>query len=140
MRDFPTIIKIIELKSKSIFGSTNKMLQVAGLSKSVLDNMKREKPSIPSIDKFCKIAEVLSISIDYLVGLTDNENTGHADITPAIAHNKKENELLKMFRELDYEAQGDIFDIVKLKYEKSIKKATEKSSASVGTNEGVNIT
>ena len=108
------------------------------INKTVVSSWKK-RGTPPPIEYAVRICELLGISINYLLGESDNENTGHTDITPAIAHNKKENELLKMFRKLDYEAQGDIFDIVKLKYEKSIKKATEKSSASVGANEGVNI-
>lgn len=104
------------------------MLIDLNLGVNTMNNM---KTSTPKSDSLAKIADYLECSVDYLLGRTNNENIGKTDITPAIAKNKKENELLKMFRELDYEAQGDIFDIVKLKYEKSIKKATEKSSASV---------
>lgn len=112
------------------------MLIDLNLGVNTMNNM---KTSTPKSDSLAKIADYLECSVDYLLGRTNNEKIGKTEITPAIAKNKKENELLKMFRELDYEAQGDIFDIVKLKYEKSIKKAAEKSSASVGTNEGVNI-
>ena len=112
------------------------MLIDLNLGVNTMNNM---KTSTPKSDSLAKIADYLECSVDYLLGRTDNESIGKTDITPIIAKNKKENELLKMFRELDYEAQGDIFDIVKLKYEKSIQKALEKSSASVGTNEGVNI-
>ena len=50
--------------------SKNKLLINAELNKSVFDNMKRGQ--IPSIDKIHKIADYLNVSIDYLLGRTNN--------------------------------------------------------------------
>lgn len=50
--------------------SKNKLLSNVGLNKSVFDNMK--KGTIPSVDKIHKIADYLNVSVDYLLGRTDN--------------------------------------------------------------------
>lgn len=50
--------------------SVNQMLQECGLHKSTIDHMKKEKPSIPSIDKILPIAEYFNVSVDYLLGYT----------------------------------------------------------------------
>ena len=44
------------------------MLVDSGLSKNVLDNMK--KGSMPSVDKVAKIADFLEVSVDFLLGRT----------------------------------------------------------------------
>lgn len=54
----------------------NKMLHECQLHKNVIDNMRGEKPSIPSIDKIFTIAKYFNVSVDYLLGYTptiDNE-------------------------------------------------------------------
>lgn len=50
--------------------SINKMLKDAQLSTSVIDNMKRGQK--PSIDKIYAIADYFNVSVDYLLGRTDN--------------------------------------------------------------------
>lgn len=50
--------------------SKNKLLINAGLNKSIFDNMK--KGQIPSVDKIHKIADYLNVSVDYLLGRTEN--------------------------------------------------------------------
>ena len=61
--------RITELcDSKSI--SVNQMLKECGLSKSVVDNLK--KGSIPSVDKLSAISEFFDVSVDYLLCRTEN--------------------------------------------------------------------
>ena len=50
--------------------SINKMLKEAQLSPSIIDNMKRGQK--PSIDKIQTIADYFNVSVDYLLGRTDN--------------------------------------------------------------------
>jgi len=52
--------------------SVNKMLKESGLTKSLIDNMKRNQ--IPSVDKILALAEYFSVSVDYLLGLDDIPN------------------------------------------------------------------
>ena len=50
--------------------SINKLLQNCESGKSLVDNMK--KGSIPTVDKIIKIADYFDVSIDYLVGRSNN--------------------------------------------------------------------
>lgn len=50
------------------------MLADCNLNKNVIDNMKREKPSMPSADKLAKIADYFNVSTDYLLGKTEVRN------------------------------------------------------------------
>lgn len=55
--------------------SVNQMLRESGLSKSLLDNMKRG--SMPSADKLATLADYFGCSTDYLLGRIDTpEITG----------------------------------------------------------------
>ena len=49
--------------------SVNQMLRESGLSKSLLDNMKRG--SMPSADKMAALADYFECSVDYLLGRVD---------------------------------------------------------------------
>lgn len=50
--------------------SKNKLLMNANMGKNLFDNMKRG--SIPSVEKIHIIADYLNVSVDYLLGRTDN--------------------------------------------------------------------
>jgi len=52
--------------------SVNKALLESGLSKSIVDNLK--KGSAPSIDKMAVLADYLNCSVDYLLGRTPAPN------------------------------------------------------------------
>ena len=56
------------LKTEKI--STNRMLSEIGLHSNMINDMK--KGSMPSADKLGLIAEYFNISVDYLLGRTDN--------------------------------------------------------------------
>ena len=60
-------ISSISIKNKV---SVNKVLLDSGAGKDLVANLK--KGQIPSIEKIIKIADYLDVSIDYLVGRTDN--------------------------------------------------------------------
>ena len=55
--------------------STNKMLKEAGLSKSVLDNIKRGRN--PSSEKILAIATYFDVTTDYLLAKSDTPNPVH---------------------------------------------------------------
>ena len=63
------IDRINELTSKQNL-SINKMLKEAGLPTTVMDNIKRGR--IPAIDKIHCLADYFNVSVDYLLGRTDN--------------------------------------------------------------------
>ncbi len=66
-----TIDRISELASERGL-SINKMLKDAQLSTSIIDNMKRGQK--PAIDKIHSLADYFNVSVDYLLGRTDNPN------------------------------------------------------------------
>jgi len=55
--------------------SANKMLQEAGLSKSVIDNIKRQRA--PSSEILLTVATYFDVSTDYLLGVTDRPKAIH---------------------------------------------------------------
>lgn len=73
-----TIInQITELCDKNSI-SINQMLKEAQVNKSLVDNLK--KGSIPAIDKIEAIADYFNVSIDYLVGKTNNTDKNEKNI------------------------------------------------------------
>lgn len=54
--------------------TVKKMLSECGLNKNVVDNMKKEKSSVPAIDKILPIAQYFDVSVDYLLGNDDVPN------------------------------------------------------------------
>ncbi|MDR1688299.1 MAG: hypothetical protein LBS21_06775 [Clostridiales bacterium] len=64
----------IETLAKDKFGNTQKMIEASDgvLNKNVVYNMKKENASIPNIVNFEKIAELLEVSTDYLLGKTED--------------------------------------------------------------------
>ena len=55
--------------------SANKMLQEAGLSKSVIDNIKRQRA--PSSEILLTIATYFDVSTDYLLGISERPKAIH---------------------------------------------------------------
>lgn len=67
------VSRITELcKEKDV--SVNRMLQETGQNKNVVDNLK--KGSKPSIEKVSAIAEYFNVSVDYILGKTENKMPG----------------------------------------------------------------
>ena len=69
MQDLQRIIKIIQQTCADKNISVNKALTESGVGKDLTANMR--KGQIPSVDKFSKLADYLSISVDCLLGRTD---------------------------------------------------------------------
>ena len=61
------IIKDLAVKRKT---SVNQILINSGVGKDFIKDMKRNQT--PSVRKFSDLADYLNVSIDYLVGRTDN--------------------------------------------------------------------
>lgn len=88
--------------------------------------------SAPSIDKLLKVAQFFNVSIYYLIGETKKE----PDIIPpssktnenVIQLSTDEQELLKLYRELPYEAKTTIKTLVKTQHDLYVKpKCNEKA-------------
>ena len=80
------------------------------MNSSIVGNMKRKKPSIPNIFDFCKLAEALNLSLDYLLlDKTNNQNITHFDTNmPTTFENNFNNQisvdehnLIEIYREID---------------------------------------
>lgn len=61
------ILMVLDLKGLK----TSPMLTELGFSQSLLSDMKRYN-NVPSSDKLAKIADYLEVSVDYLLGRTNN--------------------------------------------------------------------
>ncbi len=87
------IDRILELTSNKGL-SINQMLKNAGVSTSIVGNMKRNR--LPSIDKIQLIAEYLGCSVDYLLGRTETVELTAVELTD------KKNDLkdIKLFLEM----------------------------------------
>lgn len=87
-------------KQKSI--SVKSALEECGLKRVVVDNMK--KGSVPSVDKIYTLANFFGVSVDYLLGRTDEPKTETSDPTTQI--------LVERFRNLSPEDKIDVLNIV----------------------------
>lgn len=88
-------------------------------------SIRRWDTSSPSIDNLIKLADFLEISIDFL--LADNRKFTTETQKNVLSAN--ELILTTLFNKIDCRDQNEILDIIKLKYERSIKeKGTQKNS------------
>ena len=107
MREIQDIVKIIETYSKKEYGSVNKMLIKNNLSKSVIDNMKKSKPSIPNIEVISKIADDLNISLDWLLN--------NKDCSAQLQNDSTLNEVINLFSQLDERSKDEVIGFIKAK-------------------------
>ncbi len=99
-------IKIIA-KSKDI--SVKQLLLNVGLGFNTMSNM---KTSMPKADNLAKIADYLNVSVDYLLGRTDIENsniaTPNSPTVPTLELNENESELLRIYRSLSVRSKNEL--------------------------------
>lgn len=69
----------IKITARDMKISVKKLLEDAGLGFNTMSNM---KTSMPKADNLAKIADCLNVSVDYLIGRTENKNlaTGSDEI------------------------------------------------------------
>ena len=98
------INRISELCEK--FGITKaKLFEECGLNKNIVNNLKRG--SIPSVDKITIIADYFNVSVDYLLGRTDNISSESNSVSPfttqkEIKSDGMTNEFFRVFEALDW--------------------------------------
>lgn len=97
------------------------MLADLDLSVNTLQNM---KTSMPKSDTLARIADYLNVSVDYLLGRTDNpdgtvntisqsniagnNNASINNASPAPVHDSVTDEFMKIFKELSFEDKAEL--------------------------------
>lgn len=121
MRDISEVVCIIESLACELYGSVNKMLTENNINSSIVGNMKRKKPSIPNIIDFCKLAEALNVSLDYLL-LENNRNYPSNTVSTNSSEfdnnfnnqiTVDEHNLLQTYREVDNVGKNKIQDSIR---------------------------
>lgn len=75
-----TFERVKEISEKKGFSSLKTLSEEAGLSQNVIYGWRKTEPSAKSLKK---VADVLGVSVDYLLGNTDEMHTNKkADSTP----------------------------------------------------------
>lgn len=105
----------------------NQLLSKCGLSKDVVNNMKKEKPSIPSVDKIKIIAEFFNVSTDYLLGLDDVPNKKEKISVSELTED--EQELFSLYNLISKRDQGKLVGYAqRLVEEQKEKKLVQKDA------------
>ena len=120
MRSIEEITKIVEIKATEKYGSINKMLIQNNINKSIIGNMKRTKPSIPNIIDFCKLAEAIDVSVDYLLNTISDDSILSFD----------ERWVIDSYRELNDEGKYIIQDTTKKVWAKHCEHSLQNISIS----------
>lgn len=107
-----------------------------GVNKSVISNWKTRSTNPPS-ELLVPICEFLKVDLQYLLTGTQME-TKKNDSNAALS--EIENDIVGMFRQLDERDKEDVFDSIKLKYDKAVKKGRSTSLYSTYTEEKKNDT
>lgn len=115
--------------------SANKMLLECNLNKSVLDNLK--KGSIPSVDKIMKVADYFNVSVDYLLGRTDNPKmqSTTVDQSQTVSINGVISGNIGNISNSHFEISEEDMELIQLFHKLSIQKRAEIIMLMVKTNE-----
>ena len=70
MNNLQFIIERVQLIVKEKKTNINRACIESGIGKDFIANMK--KGQVPSVEKFSDLADYLNVSVDYLIGRTDN--------------------------------------------------------------------
>ena len=92
------------------------LLQQAGVGEKLVSNMSGKNGSYPQSDKLVKIADYLNVSVDYLLGISDNPV--RASNAPS---NLSTNELtiIELFGSLSDTQQGELIGRAKMMFEQN---------------------
>ncbi len=103
-----TIIKQL-CKSKNI--TVKFLLEQCNINKGFMYELEK-RGKVPSIDKLELIADYLNVSVDYLLGRTDIENsniaTPNSPTVPTLELNENESELLRIYRSLSVRSKNEL--------------------------------
>ena len=82
-----------------------------GVSRQCITDYKSGK-SVPSVQTLCKMSDLLHVSVDYLLGRTDDLGTIAISPSPALDLTEREKKLLFGFRRLSKATQDMILRFV----------------------------
>ena len=89
------MIKLFELRTEKGL-SQREMAKVLNVSQGTYNNWENGRTQ-PSIEQLKELSRFFSVSVDYLIGNTDE----YGKVTVASAHTQEEQKLLKRFRGMD---------------------------------------
>lgn len=92
------------------------LLQQAGVGEKLVSNMSGKNGSYPQSDKLVKIADYLNVSVDYLLGISDDPSRAGKSL-----NNLSANELtiIELFSSLSDTQQGELIGRAKMMAEQN---------------------
>ena len=105
-----------------------KLFDECGLNKNIVNNLKRG--SIPSVDKIAVIADYFHVSVDYLLGRTEDlipENENITEVSTLVPESSGQpkadgmtSEFFRVFETLEWADKVDAMQFVKDRMRKSV--------------------
>lgn len=107
------IAELIRIQTTLQKISIRQMLKEIGLGVNSLSHM--DNGSMPKADNLGKVADYLGVSVDYLLGRTDESEYNSISISEQKQNNFDEmsTELLKKFNELSFDEKLEVFNYIK---------------------------
>lgn len=129
-------IKSLRIKNRL---SLQELAELVGKSKGNISGYENDKYE-PSARTIISIAKHFNVSTDWLLnGMEFQDNNETCEKSPNILKSKLELAMIEMFRLLDERDKEDVFESIKSKYDRALKKETSKSLYSTYTDlEGKN--
>ncbi|MCW0953230.1 XRE family transcriptional regulator [Weissella ceti] len=84
-----TFERVKEISEKHGYSSLRTLAETAGLGTNAIYNWKKSEPTTKSAKA---VADVLGVSVDYLLGNTDNPTASHSDQEPVDLQKVVDNE------------------------------------------------
>lgn len=135
-----SIGKRIKSKRKELNLTIKQVHEISGLSIGNISDMENDKYA-PSTSSLIPLSKVLQCSIDWIITGSNYQNEiREIEIENTTKFSEIENDIVNMFRQLDERDKEDVFDSIKLKYDRSVKKGKSTSLYSTYTEENKNDT
>lgn len=101
------MIRLFELRTERNL-SQRELARMMNISQGTYNNWENEKTQ-PSIEQLVALAEFFVVSVDYLIGNTDEYGT----VRVSECVSSDEREFLKLFRKLPQEAKRSLLEFLK---------------------------
>lgn len=125
----------IKAKRKALNLTIKQVHEKTGLSIGNISDMENNKYA-PSTSSLIPLSQVLKCSIDWILtgsNYQDDVREVEKEVAPS-QYSEVECDLIDMFRTLEESDKEDAFEIIKLKYERTVKRGKAMSSYSTYTN------